>query len=54
MKNSKDLFESIDVEKIILNEDGKYPRKVIFKSAKGSIKEYRLIKTKLGNLVLNK
>jgi hypothetical protein len=54
MKNKETLFESIDDEKIILNEAGKFPRRVIMKTLEGDINEYRLVKTKFRKLTLNK
>lgn len=46
--------ESIDAEKIILDSGGKYPRRIIIRDEGGLKKEYRLVKTRLGNLILNK
>lgn len=53
LKHEK-LIESIDAEKIILDEEGKYPRRVIIKGKDGIKKEYRLVKTQSGSFIINK
>lgn len=47
-------LESIDPEKIILDAEGKYPRKIIIREKGGLRKEYSLIKTQSGNYLLNR
>jgi hypothetical protein len=46
--------EAIYPEKIILDAEGQYPRRLIIKNRKGEVIEYRLIKTKSGSFALNK
>ena len=48
------LIESIDSETIILDENGKYPRRIIIKDKHGFKKEYRLVKTQSGRFILNR
>lgn len=47
-------IEHIDPEKIVLDEGGKFPRRLIIKSRHGTNKEYRIVKTQAGNFILNK
>ncbi len=48
------IKESIEHDKIILNAEGPFPRRIIIKDCTGCKKEYRLIKTQSGNFILNK
>ena len=47
-------FESLDPDEIILDGDGKYPKKVTIRFRRGDTKEYRIIRTQLGGFALNK
>ena len=47
-------FKSLDPDEIILNEEGRYPKKIVIQNKRGEEKIYRLIKTKLGGFALNK
>jgi hypothetical protein len=47
-------IESIDHEKIIINADGKFPKRIILMDNKGHNTEYRLVKTQSGGICLNK
>ena len=53
IKHEKPI-ESIDADKIVLDSGGKYPRTVIIRDKGGLKKKYRLVKTQLGNFILNK
>lgn len=46
--------ESIAPDEIILDARGKFPKKVVFKNARGETIMYRLMKTKFDRLTLNK
>jgi hypothetical protein len=50
----KNTVESIDPERIILDDEGKYPRRMIITCKGGFKKEYRLVKTQAGNFILNR
>lgn len=46
--------ESIDNEKIIIDDEGKFPRRMILTHLGKIISEYRIILTKGGHIILNK
>jgi hemin uptake protein HemP len=48
------IKESIENDKIILDAEGPFPRRIIIKDCMGYKKEYRLVKTQSGNFILNK
>jgi len=51
---SSNIKESIEHDKIILDAEGPFPRRIIIKDCMGCKKEYRLVKTQSGNFILNK
>lgn len=52
--NHEKSLEFVDNEKIVLNAEGNYPRRIVIRDRGGSRTEYRLFKTKSGHYILNK
>lgn len=53
IKHEKPI-ESVDPDKIILDAEGEYPRRIIIRDKGGLRKEYRLVKTRSGGFILNR
>jgi len=52
--NHEKPVEFVDNEKIVLNAEGNYPRRIVIRDRRGLRTEYRLFKTKSGHYILNK
>ena len=50
----KSLNDRIEENKIILDGEGKFPKRVIILEANGRKREYRIMRTRKGGYILNR